>query len=191
MYIPTLVFVNWRRSTARSAANAVESMGAGATRAGAPWDAQPAAVSAMVATATRRRRRAERRTLLRRVDRRVETRIQRGVTADDGIPGDLGAVAATLRHDLDAFRGDRDGEDLPFVLQLALDALVEFRRHGSPGLVLACRTAREANRPGSVGQTEPLATPSLPARPRAGQRARLAPRSGGGGPRSGRTSHSG
>src|SRR3954468_12898291 len=79
----------------------------------------------------RRRRAARVMRLFGRVDRSRETLTQRGVTADDRIPGQLHAVAASLRHDFDAFWRNRNGEHLPFVFKLALDALVEFCRHGS------------------------------------------------------------
>ena len=58
---------------------------------------------------------------------------RRPVSANHGIPRQLGAVAATLGHDLDPFWRDRDGVDLTFVFEFALDALVEFRGHCSRG----------------------------------------------------------
>src|SRR4051812_23340494 len=53
----------------------------------------------------------------------------RSLAADHRIPRQLDAIAATLGDDLHSFGRDRDRIDLSFVLQLSLDALVEFRRH--------------------------------------------------------------
>ena len=71
--------------------------------------------------------------LSRRVDRSCEILTKRRVPADDRIPRHLGSVTASLRNDLYALGRDRDRIDLTFVFQFSLDALVEFRCHGSVG----------------------------------------------------------
>src|SRR5438105_1749944 len=122
-------------STSSDDANVIVSIADGCG-VGDPADAdvelaQPAAmqpVTPAIAKATQRRA-ARAITSPAGVDRSREALTQRRVAADDRFPGELHSVATALGNDLDAFRRDRDGEDLAFVLKLALDALVEFRRH--------------------------------------------------------------
>src|SRR6478609_9409376 len=105
--MPDVARVNCLRSTARSGANVVVSTTAGAAAGDAPpADAQAAAAMRSVAAPAIPARRATRFMLLRRVDRRAEIRAQRGVTADDRIPGHVGPVATALGNDLHAFRRD-------------------------------------------------------------------------------------
>src|SRR4051812_7186285 len=106
--------VNALRSTARSGANLVESKETGAgVDAGAEL-APPHAASVASRTPARPRS-AALVTRLRVVGaRRAGVRGQRRVAADDGVPGDLGAIAATLGDDLHALRRDRDRVNLPF-----------------------------------------------------------------------------
>src|SRR5687767_388255 len=65
----------------------------------------------------------------RRVERDLELLREIRVAADDGLPGDLVTLPATLRHHADPLGGDRHRVDLAIELQLTLDRLVQLCRH--------------------------------------------------------------